>query len=429
MSPKRKVVSTTSFVDPSKVGRRRSADVSRERIGTVEAEWSCTSCGTDQIPGFTKNCPKCGNPRNPDEVYQPPNWRTAKLLSAKELLEAGIDEDHSSDQQCGYCAGFSKPGTKKCPNCGANLTDVARTCRKCPNCELETNDVTCSQCGETTQPKSPRVIEAIKSALPTLSFDTAGFDLTRLFNFWWVSVVVLVLGLIAWALWPRQALVTVNDAWWTYTVSLQVYQYNAHEGWSPMGDVTGQEERIHHYDTIIDGYHEECETRYEVTGYETVSDTETVCESVYSHSTTTCYDDGSCDTDDVYETECHQEPTTRQEAVYGNVEYCSQVADTHDEARYATWYFYNVWEWVGISPAITSKHDFAPFWSTDFKIDDKHRESGRQEEYDITLVSKDGEDTYSYSPVNFADYNQYQIGTQWLITYSGGMITEIEPAQ
>lgn len=430
MSPQKKVVSKSRFVDPDKVGRRTSANISREHAGTVEAEWKCSSCGTDQIPGFKKVCPECGNPKGSDETYQPPNWRTARLLSAKELAEAGVDEDHSSDQQCGYCGGFSKPGTKSCPYCSANLTDVARTCRKCPNCQHETNDVTCSHCGETTVPKDPKVVEMIKSAMPSLSFDSGGFDLTRLFNFWWVPVALAVIGLIAFLLWPRQAQVSVTDAWWVYTVNLQEYQYNPHEGWNlPAGaDKTDEETRIHHYDTIIDGYHQECHDEYEVVGYETVTDTEQVCESVYSHTDVTCYDDGSCDYDDVYETECHSEPVSRQEPVYDYVEYCEQVADTHEEPRYAQYYFYMIWEWVGITPAVSSRHDFAPYWPTDYVIDETHREAGRLEEYHITLTTEDGEDTFSLTPNSFAEYNLYQIGSQWLITHSGSIITEILPA-
>ena len=245
-----------------------------------------------------------------------------------------------------------------------------------------------------------------------------------------MPVVVAIIGLAAFLFWPRQARVTVNDAYWVFTVSLQEYQYNPHEGWDlPYGaDKTGDETRIHHYDTIVDGYHQECHDEYEVTGYETVTHDEQVCESVYDHTEQTCYDDGSCDTDDVYRTECHTEQRSSQEPVYGYVEHCEQVADTHEESRYATYYFYMVWEWVNINPAVTTMHDFAPYWPTDYRIDDTHRESGRYEEYHISLVTEDGEDTFSLTPASFAEYSQYQIGSEWLITHSGGVITEIEPA-
>ena len=429
MAPKKKVVSRTSFVDQSKVGRRTSASISRVPVGTVEARWDCTSCGTPNIPGFTKVCPKCGNPRDTDETYQPPqDLRSARLLSAEELRNAGVDEEHLGDQQCGYCGYFSKPGTPTCPYCSANLSDVARTCRKCGNCGHETNLVTCPQCGETTEPK-----DEDEEAEPPHSFEfpsLSGFDWSRLTGFWWIPVALAVLGLLAFFLWPRQALVTVNDAYWVYTVNLQEYQYNSHEGWDLpySADKTGEETRIHHYETIIDGYHQECHDEYEVTGYETVTDTEQVCESVYSHTDVTCYDDGSCDYDDVYETECHSEPVSRQEPVYGYVEHCEQVADTHEEPRYATYYFYSIWEWVNINPAVASEHNFEPYWPTGYVLDEKHRESGRYEEYYISLISEDGEDTFSLTPTMFAEYNLYQIGSQWLITHSGGIITEIQPA-
>lgn len=431
MSPQKKVVSRSRFVDPSKVGRRTSANVSRVHVGTVEARWDCTSCGTANLPGFTKVCPKCGNPRDKDETYQPPaDMRKARLLSAEELQSAGVAEDHLGDQQCGYCGYFSKPGTPVCPYCQANLTDVARTSRKCPNCEHETNDVTCSQCGETTKAKGSDEDEESSQAWSFQPPQLGNFDWSQYSWLKWMPVALAVIGLIAFLLWPRQAQVSVTDAWWVYTVNLQEYQYNPHEGWNlPAGaDKTSEETRIHHYDTIIDGYHQECHDEYEVTGYETVTDTEQVCESVYSHTDVTCYDDGSCDYDDVYETECHSEPVSRQEPVYGYVEHCEQVADTHEEPRYAQYYFYMIWEWVGINPAVSTAHDFAPYWSTDYVIDDTHREAGRLEEYYVTLTTEDGEDTFSLTPGSFAEYNLYQIGSQWLITHSGGIITEIVPA-
>lgn len=430
MSPKKKVVSRSSFVDSSKAGRRTSTSTSRVHVGTVEARWDCTSCGTTNIPGFTKVCPNCSNPRDKDETYQPPvDLRKARLLSADELRAAGIAEDHLGDQQCGYCGYFSKPGTPICPYCSANLTNVARTCRKCGNCGHETNLVTCPQCGDTTEVKEDEEEESYSQSAfkpPRLE----GFDWSRLRGFWWIPVVLAVLSLVAFLFWPRRAQVTVNDTSWTYTVQLQEYQYNGHEGWDlPYGaDKTGEESRIHHYDTIIDGYHQECHDEYEQTGSETVSEQERVCESVYSHTDVTCYDDGSCDYDDVYETECHYETVSRQEPVYGYVEHCEQVADTHEEPRYATWYFYSIWEWVNINPAVTSGHGFEPYWSTDYILDEKHREAGRYEEYHVSLVTEDGEDTFSLTPASFSEYSQYQIGSQWLITHSGGIITEIVPA-
>src|SRR3989339_758415 len=115
---KKKVASRTSFVDPSKVGRRDPEGTTRIHQGSAEAMWNCTSCGRSNIPGFTKICLSCGNPRDIDETYQPPiNPKKAKMLSAEELMSAGVTADHLGDQQCGYCGYFSQPGTSICPSC------------------------------------------------------------------------------------------------------------------------------------------------------------------------------------------------------------------------------------------------------------------------------------------------------------------------
>jgi hypothetical protein len=437
---KRKVVSRSRHVDRSKVGRRSASR--RVHTGTVEAKWDCTSCGTKDIPGFTKVCPGCNNPRDADETYQPPaDRKTAKLLSTEELRNAGVTSDHYSDQQCGYCGYFSQPGTARCPHCTANLEDVAYTSRKCPSCDHETNKVTCSVCGSTTESsgsddnhtvsRPSHASPSYKRPLRTRTSQFVSFDGFKSSNFKWLAITLAVIGLIAFIFWPRHAKVSVNDASWVYTVYLQEYQYNAHEDWNlpATADKTGEESRIHHYDTIIDGYHEECHYEREVVGSETVSDTETVCENVYSHTETTTYDDGSTDYHDVYTNECHQEPVTRQQDVYGDVEHCEQVADTHEEPRYATWYFYQIWEWVNLSPAVASEHNYEPYWPTGYLIDEKHRESGREEEYSISLATEDNNKSFSLSPDSLDEYRQYPIGSSWTITHSGGVITEIEPAQ
>jgi hypothetical protein len=429
--PPRKVVSRTSYVDPNKVGRKAPPGTKRVFAGITAAEWACSSCGHDGISGLTKVCPRCNNPKGSDETYQPPrDLRGARRLSARELTAAGVDEDHSSDQQCAYCGGFSHPGTAACPYCGANLADVARASRKCHSCGTETNNVTCASCGETTKPKGNIFAGAFSSPIPTEPQTYGAYKPEGLLKYWWIfagAFFVILLGF--WGLWPRQTVAKVVAVSWKCTVQLEEYQYNAREGWDPQGDITGQEERVHHYDTIIDGYHEECKDVYEIVGYETVYGTENVCENEYVRTDVTCYDDGTCENDDVYEYRCHTESTSSQEAVWDYVEHCEQVADTHDEPRYATWYFYKVWEWNFIGFVEESGNDFAPYWPSGYTIDQTHREGGKEEQYTVTLIDETGEDQFVYTTGDYADYYRFQLGTRWNVTSSGGIITEIEIAE
>lgn len=428
MPPKR-VVSRRTYVDPNKAGDRRPLGTRRVLQGQVEAEWTCTSCGRDSIPGHVKKCPICGNPKGSDEAYQPPA-PGAPLLSQAQLDDMGVDAEHTSDQQCPYCQGFSKPGTDVCPNCGSNLDDVARTSRKCSNCGRETNLVTCPQCGSETKSKNPKPTLQPADAPPRR--DPPRLNITESLDalkpFWWAPVILLVIGLLGFFFWPRETTASVSAVSWKCEVLLQEYQYNQHGGWSVPagGELVNQDQRIHHYSQVLDHYERECHTEQQPDGYDTEHYTEEVCESVYDHTEETCYDDGTCDREDVYETECHGEDRTRQVAQYKDVEVCEQVPKYRDEPVYATYYTYNVWEWVSIASAITTGSDFEPRWSTDYRIDDKHREAGRQQYFTVTLVDKK-EESFTYHPASLEEYRLFQIGTTWKVTHSGGEVTEIEP--
>lgn len=426
MSSKKKVVSTFRIVDPAKKGMKRPVNVTQEYIGTAEAQWTCSSCGTKENPGFSKFCPHCGNPRDSSETYHAPGDSIVKFKTNEELIEGGIDHEHSSDQRCNYCGYYSKPGTNICPYCGAHLADVARTYRKCPNCDVETNHVVCPQCGETTKLKTATGGRA-PGFFSSVSFLNDKKNISKFISgVWWIPFLSLFVIILV-AFWPRQPKASVEDAWWVYTVFLEEYKYNHHEGWKPDGDLVGQKQRIHHYETIVDGYHTECHDSYEVVGYDNVTDTQETCESVYSHTDVTCYDDGSCDYDDVYQTECHSEQVSHQEPVYGYVERCQEVADTHQEPVYSTWYSYSVWEWVEIPPVTTSQHDFLPMWPTNYELSDRRRVAGKKEEYYVLLKSVRANESYVYTPANLAEYEKFQPGTLWHVEIMDGELINVSP--
>lgn len=426
---KRKVVSRTTYVDESKIGRRASPETSSISTGQVEAWWLCNSCNSPyRIPGRIKKCPNCGNPKDQSETYMPPGM-DAPLLSADQLAAMGVDKDHSSDQQCAFCGYFSPPGTADCPWCGANLEDVARTSRKCPNCSLETNLVTCPDCGAKTEPKG---VEEAHSFFPSIQLPTGvGFDPSSLMRFWWIPVVILAIAGLFWWLIPRTAPVVVQDVQWTCTIPLQEYQYNAHEGWdTPVGaENISSETRIHHYDQVLDHYENVCHYEQQLDGYDTETYSESVCESVYSYTSQTCYNDGTCDSEDHYTTECHDETRTREVPRYKDVQVCVDEPRYRDEPVYQTYYFYQIWEWVFISPAVTSGHDLNPIWPSDYLVDDRHRALTDLGTMDlgVIFVTEDNEKSFNYTPSSLQEFQTFLIGSTWSITYSGSSIIEIEP--
>lgn len=413
---KKRVVSRSSYVDPNKVGKKKPTGGSkRVHQKIVESYWNCTSCGNSNIPGRIKVCPNCQNTKDKDEEYQQPE-RNAPALTQRELDEMGVDSDHSSDQTCEYCGAKSKPGTATCPHCNASLLDVARTGRVCYSCGQETNYGKCPSCGATTRSKNDQTRSSYYSqpvgqssryqpvkvrAYPKFK----GVDLTSPY-IWGPALGLLLIAILAFIFWPRHAEVQVQSVSWKAEIYLQEYQYNQHEGWSlPQGaDLISTDSRIHHYDQVPDGT-------------ETVYYDEQVCEDVYSHTETTCYDDGTCDVDDVYRTQCHPEQRSREVPKYKDV------------PVYETYYLYKQWEWVNISPAVETGTNFEPYWPSGYLIDTKHRESGRKMTFAVRLIEPESGDDFTYNPDSLEEFKTFNVNSMWEITHTGKHITEIERIQ
>lgn len=414
---KRKVISQRKFVDPNLVGTTLTTGttnpVGTKRVyqGTVMSTWNCNNCGHQGIPGDTKTCPNCSSTKGDteNEEYQHPA-DDAPYLSAPKLEEMGVDiHTHESDEQCPFCGQRLKPGTQVCTKCGGAINDPARTSRQCRSCGLATNAYTCPKCQSPTlnredilqRDSSSESYEAPKETVYQHFSSESGFAV----NWKYVGIGLLVaalIGALIFFLWPREERAMVTETNWTSTVYLQEYQYNRHSGWSipAGGDYVSQSQEIHHYDQVPDGY-------------ETVYDTRQVCRSVYSYTQETCYDDGTCDRDAVYEDECHDETTSRQVQKY------------RDVPVYQTRYVYMIWEWVDITPAVLRGTGPDVRYPTDFVIDEFHRESHRGQTFSLTFTVD--ENTYTYAPRTLDEYLQYPQGTEWIIVRYGPVVAEIKP--
>lgn len=422
---KRRIVSRSTHVDPDKVGRRKATGTTEVYLGTVEAQWTCTSCGRTGIPGRQKRCPSCGNPKDASEEYEAPTT-PGRYLTRKELQAMGVDPKlHLSDEECAYCGAKLKPGTQKCPNCGAPLSDVGYTTRKCPACERESNAKICPNCG--TQTKRKLVAHHHSESLPVRSaapkFRPSSIDKMkdkdhrkskssfRKRSKWLITAgqglvfLCVISCLLVFLLFPRNEVGTVTDVAWERKILIQAYQYNRYEGWDPPAgaDIGSRERRIHHHDKVQDGVEEEC-------GYETR------CESysVYDHTETVCYDDGTCDKKDVYRTEqkCRDERVCEEVPVYESV------------PVYETWYVYHVWEWVDLAPAIARGYDTDLYWP-EIQLGENQRERDRKETCSVEFTNDKGK-TYWYQP-SCSELAQYLIGSKWKIRRNAYLVTNAQP--
>ncbi len=407
----KRIVSQTSYVDPSKAGQTQAAGTREVYRGTLEAQWTCSSCGRTGIPGRVKRCPGCGNPKDAGETYEAPTGK-AVYLTPDELKAMGVDPtQHLSDEECDYCGAKLQPGTQKCPNCGAALGDVGYTTRVCPACGRESNAEQCPACGAATEEKLVAHREATPppAKQPPAQFRQLPSFLQKPLV---LIPILLVVGMICFcvisgiiAAIPRTETATVKEIAWERTIAIQEYQYNQHGDWTlPTGaDLVSQEERVASYNQVQVGTRQEC-------GYEESCTTE----SVYDHTERTCYDDGTCDEHDVYRDEqsCTDEYVCEDVPVYESV------------PVYRTWYVYNIWEWVDVQPAVARGTDADMHWP-ETRLQENQVEGARSESCVVTFINDKGE-TFTYQPP-CAELSRYRRGSRWQIKRNLNEILEVQP--
>ena len=340
---KRRVVSRERFVDPSKVGTRRPAGSSGGRVrqtvssatdsakrtvrrvvghvsrsrGLKEASWDCTHCPTKGIPGFTKRCPNCGSPKEVGEEYYADPSRP--LATQEELQRAGVTAEHASDELCEFCGARLRPGSSKCPNCGAEI-------------DPEAADRAHAHLATVPRRSNTHSGSYIQQRRQQTTFPFSLSQIPGDVQYWAIGIAVALVAIIGLFILfrPHVAEMSVSGLSWSRTIPREEHQYNQHEGWSlPSGaDLVSQEERFHHNEQVLDHYEDvQVEKSREVLdGYDTDCQNVEVFshyDEVYDYSETVTYDDGSSETIDHYS----------QEAVYTTERQCEEVP------RYRTEYY------------------------------------------------------------------------------------------
>lgn len=427
----RKVVSQRNFIDPSKVGQRRPAGTGSEYQGTKDADWDCNSCGHKGVTGNVKICPACGNPKDGSEKYTEPT-DNRPYLTAEELQARGVDRDHGSDELCPFCQAHIAPKTEVCPQCGGIIKNVGKTSRICPNCERETNEIYCPNCGTTTNSKSDIKRSPLTStrSLPIPELDNSDGIKKFLKVVGGVAAIALVIFIMAMIFTPKVKIGSVSQSSWSCSVPRQEYQYNFHGNWylPENADPVNQYMKFHHYDQVYVRTDTVCADEWEVVGSHTEYGTEQVCEtdSVYAGSTTTCYDDGTCDTEDNYDdvTTCHNEPTSEEVDDYGWVNHCHQEDIYEDVPVEQMWYEYNIWEWASIAPLTTSGNDTQISCPVVAETETLKQAGNPDITCDTTFAVDKKQ--YQYRPDCVSEFPRYSTGSNWQLTISGPSIIKVE---
>lgn len=369
--------------------------------------WDCSDCGKTGNLGTEKNCSRCNSPQN--SVLTPSeDW----YMSDQEITDpATLDEfDDGPSWNCGYCETLNNGSLQKCSHCDRprDFDDtvnrevtyddrVAHDPKPDTTAEMIESDIERAERAIATEASGPRKMKDIArpaSELPRKGTDTEFYEkirddaykavderirinkLSPLLRLWETHrnvvfvaaglVVALVLTGVIWGIVHTvnkytatvPGTVTVSELHWERNVEVEEYKTLQDGGWSYPGDarVQGTESRIHHYETIHDGWRTEQYTDYE-TRYRTVSytDMETRYRTVsYSGTCTRTVSGGNGS----FRTETYSCPQTRQESYTVPVQKTKQesyqvpvqktrrVEITHEEPRWAPWYYFEVDRWV-----------------------------------------------------------------------------------
>lgn len=380
---------------------------------TIEMLWKCSHCGKSGNKGLSKHCVGCGYPKDEKcEEYFPDDITERNALTGDKDRAARA----GADWKCQYCGSLQSSGNQCCSECGCDketgkrswstkaktITEGAGVTER-----VETIDAQHSF-GRASPPNGerPKPKTYGKKSEPQFTFHTFPDEIlaTPVRRFPWkivgaVAFAVLTIGILSWFIFRTRIVeASVSDAYWEYRIHVDRWQVWHRDGWSPdrdAFDIRNEGERIHHYDKVVSGSHQEPYMETYSCGQTCVQIPRTCTSN--QNGTATCTGGGqSCS------------PKTCTRTAY------KTVTDYRDEPRYQTWYSWNVWDW-GYNRTVANKgHDLEPSWPSQdrltavLKSGEKERQR-REEYYQIEFVDKD-KDKHVMKPSSLREFSQFPVG-------------------
>lgn len=357
--------------------------------------WNCNpGCGTKGVYGPSTTCPNCGRPRPKDVTFH----STGIVVTDPSKLEEAYK---GADVVCGHCDMHNKAWDTECYGCG-NPLDYSSEDESLPvysynvgskvirprNVErVETKTVVAPKEDIYTRPRTkPKVAEPLYDSYSEEKVNKRSFNLNINWPRWILGILissVVVLFCIEYYT-ARDVVLTVDNHSWKREIPISSWEEVRESDWdTPRGafNVSSSQE-IHHYDQVLDGYEDRCQT---------------VCESVADGQDAcgeTCTDLGngyeSCVTDycTTYRQDCREE--------------CDQVAVYRDEPVYDTYYQYSIMKWVHHHTEKASDNGKNPMWPIVPQqfVGSGYREERRSETYYLYLKERGYDDrtvSVSYS--------------------------------
>mmetsp|Transcript_22862 Transcript_22862/g.25438 ORF Transcript_22862/g.25438 Transcript_22862/m.25438 type:complete len:344 (+) Transcript_22862:77-1108(+) len=198
---------------------------------------------------------------------------------------------------------------------------------------------------------------------------------------------------------------------WKHTIQPQEYTMIHKEGFDlPIGggvNVERTEERVYSESKVKTGTQVVCEDKVKVK-----------TKNEYSHTTTKCYDDGTCEDKDVFKEVEYEEIVNE----------CKNIDVFEKVPTYRPYYYYTTWQWVDSEPIIASGMNDAPYWPQYFE-DHGHKVRYRSSNYKAKFIVQENDKPYDY---DLGDENAYMslldknmVGAQFKVRRNAFSITSI----
>jgi len=319
-----------------------------------EGRWDCTYCGSTGILGRHTTCTSCGRPRPEGVKFYLPEEETEvadqKLLN---LANAG------ADWICQYCDSSNRASHTSCQHCGSPREEEMPS-----QAEIDYEEGEIPWEGDNAEPV-PVEEPVVKKKF---AWDKIGLSCLAMIGL----ALLLVCGVTLFAAFKTfDVELTVKEVSWARSIPVEAYRTVVEEDWAiPDGGRTlTTEQRIHHYDKVVDHY---------------VNRTREVCEDVQVGTERyTCgkrdkgngfFEDKQC-TRPVYKETCRNE--SYRDPVY------------RDEPVHQTWYTYEIEKWVLDRTETASGHNHDAYWP-EYTLADNERAGERTETYTIEFIDAEG---------------------------------------
>ena len=405
----------------------------------IEMLWDCRFCPQKRNRGLHRHCPNCGHPKDDlDREYMPDMVSVEDALSGEDAALA----DAGPDWKCKHCGSLQNPLHKCCTECGVpqgqgakawDAKEIVATFDPTSGVKTSSEQAAVHIDAPSTAP--PDLAAADEAVDPADGADAATPTPTLLavhahaqsqsphgrsthraasvrstVRVMMVAACVPLTCLFLWLLFRTKVHeVRVSSVAWEHKVLIDRYQVWHRDGWDPDTDAFDIhfEPRIHHYDHVKVGSHQEsyastCGQKCK-TVHGTCSKTPIRCRSNKNGTAKCSGGDRVCSPDTQ---DCTDIPCTKYRT----------VNDYEDQPRYRSYYDWSVWDWGFNRAVVHAGATATEDWPSDDELipvrladGERERESGRKATHKVSFVDPAGE-TWDIAPESCREFESYPIG-------------------